>query len=185
MILFSENKQLDDDLKQQLWDTIKPPDNKFSSSYLRNASISFLVPFYSDIISRGMNYLGLEKRSAYDWRMWYQCYNKDSDTHLLHDHYSGDELISWVHVISDANDKCFYFELGEEKVYPENQSSGNFFMFPSWAMHGVKQVETDETRLIVAGNVAFSYYKGASLSLKISKYANSKIIDIEKGGCYD
>lgn len=183
MILYTENLKLEDADNEKLWSTIDRPQNHFTTSYGKNdKDLTFLIPFYQKIICAGMSQYGLESRTNYNFNIWYQCYNKTSDTHGVHDHYSGDEIFSWVHIISAANDKCFYYIVDGEKIYPE-QSDGQFLMFPSWLLHGVKPVETDGDRLIIAGNICLTYYKGTGVDLHFSKSPEYRIVSLIKEEC--
>lgn len=177
MILFSTNRKLSDPDSDKLWSTVDRPTDSFTTSYSKNdKDLTFLLPFYGELISDGMTHLNLESRVTYNYVIWYQCYNKKSTTHGVHDHYSGDEILSWVHVISTGNDKCFYFVIDGQKVYPECQKDGDFFMFPSWMLHGVDTVKDDGDRLIVAGNVALSFYHGTEINLHFKNTEHHKII---------
>lgn len=106
--------------------------------------------------------LGLYGRSEVENVMWCQIYTNKTDGHPVHTHYCGEELFSWVHFVKAPTDqKCFYFvDSNSNKIYPEDQSSGRFLVFPSWAMHGVDAVEScEEPRIVVAGNVLAKKYK--------------------------
>ena len=72
-----------------------------------------------------------------------------------HNHYTSmDSVCSWIHFVDVPDDQdCLYFQIGKERVFPENQRSGKIIFFPSWAMHGVDAPTTRSERVVVAGNV--------------------------------
>ena len=68
-------------------------------------------------------------------------------------HFTGQEILSWVHFIRPTSKKCFYFIDGTgHHTYP-HQHEGDFIMFPSWMMHGADPNTEDEDRCVVAGNI--------------------------------
>ena len=96
------------------------------------------------------------KHSRYVFNIWTQRYNSENiNTHEPHAHFSGNEIISFNHIIDASKDKCFYFiDDDGNRTYPCEQKSGDIFAWPSWLMHGVDYVkESNVDRLIVAGNV--------------------------------
>jgi hypothetical protein len=126
-----------------------------------NQQYDLLINHYSGIQEKIMKDLGLFHRTKYQWHLWIQMYNNQTDGHSDHDHFSFDKniIISWVHFIRTPNQKCFYFiDSNGHKTYPDHQSSGDIICFPSWAGHGAdKVIEDNFNRLIIAGNIRISY----------------------------
>ena len=83
---------------------------------------------------------------------WLQVYEPGSSGHDIHDHWSGNEMFSWVHFLKPVN-KSFHFLVEGQKVYPKRQNPGDFIVFPSWALHAVDGNDTDDERVVIAGNV--------------------------------
>ena len=112
-----------------------------------------LSSLYNDIIRKGMKELGLLGRSDLEVFYWMQIYKKGGGGHGFHMHFTGQEIISWVHFLRPSSKKCFYFmDSNGEMTYP-HQNEGDFIMFPSWMMHGVNPNTDDEDRCVVAGNI--------------------------------
>ena len=108
-----------------------------------------------------MKDLGMFKRSQYDFSLWCQMYNSNTDSHPLHAHYTSNEIISFTHIIDATKQSCFYFiDDDDNKIYPPHQNSGDVFAFPPWRLHAVDKVkEKDVDRLIVAGNIALTAFR--------------------------
>ena len=52
--------------------------------------------------------------------------------------------------------KCFRFtDTQGNTLVPDGQSSGDIICFPSWLWH--ETIPTNEQRLIVSGNITFTY----------------------------
>ena len=170
MLIWSANKKIPNDLYKQIVSRIEEDysDRKeFYTSYADKSKVDFtdlLVPYYGNVIEELMKDLGMFKRSTYKYNLWVQMYNSETTTHGPHSHYgmNGNEIISFTHIIDASKNKCFYFlDDYDNKIYPENQESGDIFAWPSWLMHGVDKVkEPNFNRLIVAGNVALTSYEG-------------------------
>ena len=96
-----------------------------------------LSPYYQNLIKKIMRDLGMFKISKYTYQIWVQMYNSETNTHKPHSHFSGNEIISFNHIINASKNKCFYFidDYGN-KIYPGEQKSGDIFAWPSWLMHG-------------------------------------------------
>tara|TARA_R100001443_G_C3266211_1_gene156849 strand:- start:105 stop:608 length:504 start_codon:yes stop_codon:yes gene_type:complete len=167
MLIWSNNIKLSEELKtgilNRIQETLK--DNKeFYTSYSIASVGQFISPYYSKVIEDMMKDLGMYNNTTYVYNLWVQMYNSETTTHPPHSHYgmNGDEIISFTHIIDASKNKCFYFlDDYDNKIYPENQESGDIFAWPSWLMHGVDKVkEPNFNRLIVAGNVALTSYEG-------------------------
>ena len=81
-------------------------------------------------------------------------------TDKSYSYFLGKEIISFNHIIDASNNKCFYFlDDDNNKIYPDQQESGDFFAWPPWRIHGVDKVqEPNVNRLIVAGNIWLDSY---------------------------
>ena len=124
------------------------------------SKVEGLMDFYADIIQKMMKEIGMYKRCKYGFELWAQYYNNKTYGHEPHDHFIGNEIISFNHIIKPSKNKCFYFMNDEqEKNYYGKQDSGHFYAWPPWRVHGVERVEEENTnRLIVAGNVSLYEY---------------------------
>ena len=141
--------------------TYENTQNEYFTSFFDDSfKIEGLYDFYGEIIKEMMSQLGMWNRSRYEFELWTQRYNCDTDSHLPHEHFSGCEAISFNHIIDATEKKCFYFQDDEEnKIYPGKQDSGHFFAWPPWRVHGADKVtESNVNRLIIAGNISLKEY---------------------------
>jgi hypothetical protein len=156
MLIWSSNK-VNRDLRDKLISVIEEvyTDRKeFFSSYDIDGEYfsELLLPYYGEVIKEMMQDLGMYKRSTYDYNVWVQMYNSNTNSHPPHQHYEDNEIISFNHIIDASPEKCFYFLNDyDEKIYPGEQKSGDIFAWPPWRMHGVDRATSH--RLIVAGNI--------------------------------
>ncbi len=133
----------------ECWDdTLK----QWSSFHIWNRPESILNDFYMQVADRVSRDLTLYERVQFEQAYWMQIYPPNSKGHPRHDHYSGNEMYSWVHFIKPVK-KSFHFLVGGTKVYPEQQNAGDIIVFPSWALHAVDDNDTDSERVVIAGNV--------------------------------
>ena len=163
MFIWSDNIKLPDDIHTELITRIEKEHvdkNKFyttfSKSLFTDGYSDLLIPYYRDVIAEMMKNLGMFKHSRYYFNVWAQRYNsKNINTHEPHAHFTGNEIISFNHIIDASENKCFYFiDDDGNKTYPGEQKSGDIFAWPPWRMHGVDHVkEPNVDRLIVAGNI--------------------------------
>ena len=162
MIIWKTNKTIPKDTIDPIVSDIKKDDRSFRkeenfySSYhlpVKDRPEEKLSPLYNDIILEGVTKLGLSGRSDLTVPYWMQIYEKGGGGYGFHMHFTGQEIISWVHFIRPTSKKCFYFIDGTgHQTYP-HQHEGDFIMFPSWMMHGVDPNTEDEDRCVVAGNI--------------------------------
>ena len=167
MLIWSNNIKLPKEFRISILNKIQETfkDNKeFYTSFSISSVGQFISPYYSKVIEDMMKDLGMYNNTTYVYNLWVQMYNSETTTHGPHSHYgmNGNEIISFTHIIDASKNKCFYFlDDYDNKIYPENQESGDIFAWPSWLMHGVDKVkEPNFNRLIVAGNVALTSYEG-------------------------
>ena len=87
--------------------------------------------------------------------IWGQLYKLDLEAVIdVHNHYEDPhQLISWVHFVDVPDTKLFYFQVGDNKFYPECQKSGDLMLYPSYAMHGVDKMTEGLDRFVVVGNI--------------------------------
>ena len=136
-----------------------------------------LLKIYVPKIKRVMKLMGLinEKNKPtplYSFgSIWGQLYNKDLRGKIdIHNHYmTPNNLLSYVHFIKTPPQKCFYFQVGDEKIYPETQNESDLIVYPSYASHGVDTMTCGTDRFVVAGNVTRMNSVPSSLEKKMSK----------------
>ena len=164
MLIWNSNYIMPSDLKDRIKNAIEEDHldkTRFYSSFQSGDKFSdLLIPYYSEVIKDMMSDLGMFKRSQYDFSLWCQMYNSDTDSHPLHAHFTSNEIISFTHIIDATKQSCFYFiDDDNNKIYPTHQESGDIFAFPPWRLHGVDPVKEEGVdRLIVAGNIMLRSY---------------------------
>ena len=117
---------------------------------------------YCKIVEDILKNLGLYYTTACSYTYWSQLYKKGM-THRPHHHAHTDPEkganISWVHFLDVPEQKCFRFtDKKGNTLVPDEQNNGDIICFPSWIWHEVVPNETDKQRLVVAGNIRFTYY---------------------------
>ncbi len=113
---------------------------------------------YSLILSDLLTDVGIYKMSKYSYVFWSQYYTQNS-SHNIHNHYCPypKNDISFVHFLKVTDTPLFRFtNLEGEYFTPPKQNEGDFICFPSWAWHEVIPNESDQERLVVAGNIQIS-----------------------------
>ena len=136
-----------------------------------------LLKIYVPKIKRVMKLMGLinEKNKPtplYSFgSIWGQLYKKDLRAKIdIHNHYmTPNNLLSYVHFIKIPPQKCFYFQVGDEKIYPETQNESDLIVYPSYASHGVDTMTCGTDRFVVAGNVTRMNSVPSSFEKKMSK----------------
>ena len=177
MIFQSYDFKLSDEDYRYLIDTYKtdrflrPGENPYYSGYHAhpNSQIRYdwnpgkqidrrLINMYTPFLSEKLREQGLDSKNmilSYS-HIWAQIYMREMKSkNEPHNHYTSmDSVCSWIHFVDVPDDQdCLYFQIGKERVFPENQRSGKIIFFPSWAMHGVDAPTTRSERVVVAGNV--------------------------------
>ena len=134
------------------------PDKKYLTTYFYLEKIdTFFDNFYDKLSVEIMKSIGLFNNTIYGVDYWSQFYRKGM-THRSHHHAStipeeGAD-ISWVHFIDVPDQKCFRFtDTKNNFLIPEEQLNGDIICFPSWLWHEVIPNETNEDRLVIAGNI--------------------------------
>ena len=184
MIISKTNKSIPKDTIDPIVSDIKKDDRSFRKE--ENFYSSYHIPVserpekrltsvYNDIVTKGITKLGLLGRSDLSVPYWMQIYEKGGGGHGFHMHFTGNEIISWVHFLRPTSKKCFYFIDSDGKQTYPHQHEGDFIMFPSWMMHGVDPNAEDEDRCVVSGNIIL--YKIDSPRLQSKSYpVNDNII---------
>ena len=166
MILWSRYLPWDDSQVEQLeQEILKSRGGKLEGVFYTTYSApvpSELSGYYNRLMEEMILDLGLD---FWDGKLhyWIQAYNSETDSHQEHDHFQVDSnimcLVSWVHVIKDVpgEKEVFYFTNHRgQKRYPQPQTAGYMFAFPSWAGHGVEKIITPGVnRIVAAGNIGF------------------------------
>ena len=123
----------------------------------------FLNKYYKDIVDDITKKVGIYHLSKYDYFFWSQLYQING-YHGPHNHTGKkgedfDAHISWVHFLDVPEQKCFRFTDTKGNVLvPEEQSSGDIIVFPSWVWHEVIPNKSNEERIVIAGNIAVTLY---------------------------
>tara|TARA_B100000212_G_scaffold1413_1_gene1022 strand:+ start:1334 stop:1870 length:537 start_codon:yes stop_codon:yes gene_type:complete len=110
---------------------------------------------YSLILSDLLTDVGIYKMSKYSYVFWSQYYTQNS-SHNIHNHYCPypKNDISFVHFLKVTDTPLFRFtNLEGEYFTPPKQNEGDFICFPSWVWHEVIPNESNQERLVVAGNI--------------------------------
>ena len=140
----------------------KNPNNSRSNVNIMATEGNFidreLIKLYVPKLKSVLGSLGLiHNNTIYSFQsMWGQLYRKSLGGAIdVHNHYSHPrDLLSWVHFVKVPEQKCFYFYINGEKIYPDTQGSSDMIFYPSYANHGVDVLENDEDRFVVAGNIS-------------------------------
>ena len=146
MLIWSDNIKLPHNLYDEIVNKIEKNYSnreKFYTSFYEDGYkfTDVLVPYYGKLIEKIMRDLGMFKRTKYKFNLWVQMYNSETTTHPPHEHYTGAEILSFNHIINASKEKCFYFlDDYNNKIYPENQQTGDIFAWSPWLMHGVDTV---------------------------------------------
>jgi len=136
--------------------------SELGGGYLDRELLSLYVPKLKSILEIiGLNtefeQVHKDKKSIFSFQhIWGQLYKTGLECKIdVHNHFtSAGDLLSWVHFVQVPDKKLFFFQLGDKKVYPETQNSGDLIVYPSYAPHGVDvMTEGDEPRFVVVGNI--------------------------------
>ena len=168
MLIWNSNIKLPQNLHDEIINKIQKnhinKEDFYTSFYKEYDKFMFLIPYYGEVIERIMKDLGMFEKSIYRYDLWVQMYNSETTTHEPHQHFTDHNmypLMSFNHIIDASKEKCFYFlDDDNNKIYPDNQQSGDIFTWCPWLTHGVDKVKEPNTnRLIVAGNIMLESYE--------------------------
>ena len=165
MIIFRQKVPISTEIKDLLLEKEfqdKYYDNKRNISTTFNSGIDYKQlgelsrQYYSNLIESLVRILGIYDNVEYSWHYWYQVYDSESSGHEPHLHFSGKEILSWVHFISVSDKQSFYFKTGEgdRKVLEQDEE---LIVFPSWCIHGVEKFESNDKRIVAAGNISIEF----------------------------
>jgi len=165
MIIFRQKVPISTEIKDLLLEKEfqdKYYDNKKNISTTFNSGIDYKQlgelsrQYYSNLIESLVRVLGIYDNVEYSWHYWYQVYDNESSGHEPHLHFSGKEILSWVHFISVSDKQSFYFKTGEgdRKVLEQDEE---LIVFPSWCIHGVEKFESNDKRIVAAGNISIEF----------------------------
>ena len=110
----------------------------------------FLLDFYSELTKQIVDDMSLGNSST-AFNYWCQMYD---GSHDIHEHYSAEILISFVHFVRPVGKYFYFLGPGGEKLYPR-QDDGDVIAFPSWATHGIDP-SYGKDRITIAGNIIFN-----------------------------
>ena len=156
-----DNVQLSDSIINKLksrLSEIELIDNHKSSYWINQeyedeAPDRFLNERYDIIVEDIVKSVGAFNKMAYTYTFWSQLYDHGNNIGE-HNHIPSD--ISWVHFVDVPDQKCFRFtDTKGNTLVPDGQSRGDIICFPSWLWH--ETIPTDEQRLIISGNITFTY----------------------------
>ena len=119
-------------------------------SYVDKELLSLYVPKLKEVLKK----FGLDGMFSYS-SIWGQYYKKEMEAVISPHHHFTElkHLISWIHFLDVPDQKCFYFLVGDEKIYPETQKPFDLMFYPSYAIHGVDKLKHANDRLVIVGNI--------------------------------
>ena len=183
MILFSDNFLLPVTQIDSIRDRYKQEEYKISmegtgfcwSSYYKQDH--FLNNVYNNKILHCLKNIAVSTSRGYltnpTLSYWVQIYDEQAGGgHPVHDHWTPDCMISFVHFVKVPKQNCFYFQ-AEEKIYPK-QDEGDIIFFPSWASHGVDPVVECNDRIVLAGNVSVGSFMSKQSSRETIRWKLTK-----------
>ena len=122
---------------------------------------------YDQIVEDIVKNVGLYRMVRYEYAYWAQLYFQNHK-HNPHQHARKineearkweEVIMSWVHFLDVPKQKCFRFLDNDGNfLVPDEQSSGDIIVFPSWVWHEVLPNKSNEERIVISGNIAVKYY---------------------------
>ena len=121
-----------------------------NSEFVDKELLSIYVPILKNVLKK----FGLNGMFSYS-SIWGQYYKKQMEAVVTPHHHFTElkQIISWIHFLDVPDQKCFYFLVGDEKIYPETQKSFDLMFYPSYAIHGVDKLKHANDRLVIVGNI--------------------------------
>lgn len=121
-----------------------------NSEFVDKELLSTYVPILKNVLKK----FGLNGMFSYS-SIWGQYYKKEMEAVVTPHHHFTDlkQIISWIHFLDVPDQKCFYFLVGDEKIYPETQKPFDLMFYPSYAIHGVDKLKHANDRLVIVGNI--------------------------------
>ena len=111
---------------------------------------------YDSILANLLEDVGLYQTSVYSYTYWAQLYVRKS-LHTVHHHFDLSNDLSFVHFIKVTDKPLFRFVNLKGDYYLPKQDEGDLICFPSWLWHEVIPNESDQERLVVAGNIEIEH----------------------------
>lgn len=132
-------------------------DNFFTTFHSKDKDLEclgFLKNFYKDRVDEIAKDQLIFDHCSIGFDFWSQVYHRTDSYHPIHDHFEcgGDVIISYVHFLKPVKPDCFRFTNEKEFEIPQ-QEEGDFLVFPSYVPHVVLPHNSNESRVIVAGNI--------------------------------
>ena len=117
--------------------------------------------FYSRLANLIITRMGLSGRVQHKMQYWFQVTNLYTSGHVEHEHFSGNEIFSFVHFIQvDENSPCFTWVMSEPaNNWKPGEKNGDIIVFPPWAAHKVDRPSSKTKRIVVAGNIVLTKYR--------------------------
>ena len=122
---------------------------------------------YNQIVEDIVKNVGLYRMVKYQYQYWAQLYLQNNK-HNPHQHARKineearkweEVIMSWVHFLDVPKQKYFRFLDNDGNFFvPDEQSSGDIIVFPSWVWHEVLPNDSNEERIVISGNIAVTYY---------------------------
>ena len=122
-----------------------------NNEFVDKELLSTYVPKLKNVLDK----FGLSGLFSYS-SIWGQYYKKEMNAVITpHSHFNElKNIISWIHFLDVPDQKCFYFLVGDEKIYPDTQGQFDLMFYPSFAMHGVDKLLHAKDRLVIVGNIS-------------------------------
>ena len=122
---------------------------------------------YDQIVEDIVKNVGLYRMVKYEYQYWAQLYLQNHK-HTPHQHSRKiheeprkweEVIMSWVHFLDVPKQKCFRFLDNDGNfLVPNEQSSGDLIVFPSWVWHEVLPNKSNQERIVISGNISVTYY---------------------------
>ena len=122
---------------------------------------------YDQIVEDIVKNVGLYRMVKYEYQYWAQLYLQNHK-HTPHQHSRKiheeprqweEVIMSWVHFLDVPKQKYFRFLDNDGNfLVPNEQSSGDIIVFPSWVWHEVLPNKSNEERIVISGNISVTYY---------------------------
>ena len=122
---------------------------------------------YNQIVEDIVKNVGLYRMVKYQYQYRAQLYLQNNK-HNPHQHARKineearkweEVIMSWVHFLDVPKQKYFRFLDNDGNFFvPDEQSSGDIIVFPSWVWHEVLPNDSNEERIVISGNIAVTYY---------------------------
>jgi len=132
-------------------------DNYSSYFYKENYPERIWNKSYDLIMADLLKSVGIYQTSKYSYKYWAQFYMR-KNLHSVHNHFNTSQKndLSFVHFLKVTETPLFRFVNLEGEYFLPKQDEGDLICFPSWVWHEVIPNESDQERLVVAGNIVIN-----------------------------